>query len=277
MDLLSLQEDIQRFFREDLGTGDVTSQAIFDSDSVGKAIFRAKDRFVCAGMQVAAEVFRYRAGARFSFRAAADGRLVEPGEEIFSCSGPVLELLQAERIALNIVQRLCGIATLTKTYVDQVADLPVRVADTRKTTPGLRTLEKYAVRVGGGHNHRLNLADGIMIKDNHIAACGSITAAVERVRQEAPHTLKIEVETENLAQVEECLAARVDIIMLDNMDIATMKEAVQLIDHRAMVEASGGVTLKNIRQIAETGVDVISVGALTHSAPASDISMELTI
>lgn len=275
MDLFSLHEDIKRFFQEDLGSGDVTSQAIFAPEDMGQATFRAKDAFICAGMQIAAEVFKCRIGA-LSYQAVADGLRVEPGQEVFSCRGPVLELLQAERVALNIVQRLCGIATLTHHFLRQVADLPVRITDTRKTTPGLRMLEKYAVRVGGGHNHRLNLADGVMIKDNHIAACGSIAAAVERVRQFAPHTLKIEVETETLAQVKECLAARVDIIMLDNMTIAAMTEAVQYIAGQALVEASGGVTLENVRQVAETGVDIISIGALTHSAPASDISMELT-
>jgi nicotinate-nucleotide pyrophosphorylase (carboxylating) len=180
-------------------------------------------------------------------------------------------------VALNLVQRLCGIATLTQAFVKRIEGLPVRITDTRKTTPGLRVLEKYAVRVGGGHNHRFNLADGVMIKDNHIAACGSIAAAVKRVRQQAPHTLKIEVETENLTQVKECLAAGVDIIMLDNMSAAAMKEAVQFINGRALIEASGGVTLENIREIAGTGVDIISIGALTHSAPSSDISMELSI
>lgn len=276
MDLLALQKDISHFLREDLSTGDVTSQAIFSPDLMGQATFKAKSSFVCAGMAIAAEVFRCRI-ADLRYRALADGALVQPGQEVFSCHGPVLELLQAERVALNLVQRLCGIATLTQAFVKRIEGLPVRITDTRKTTPGLRVLEKYAVRVGGGHNHRFNLADGVMIKDNHIAACGSIAAAVKRVRQQAPHTLKIEVETENLAQVKECLAARVDIIMLDNMSAAAMKEAVQFINGKALIEASGGVTLENIREIAGTGVDIISIGALTHSAPASDISMELSI
>ncbi len=276
MDLLSLQEDIIHFLREDLGTGDVTSQAIFSPGAIGLATFRAKGQFVCAGMAIAAEVFKNRI-AGLSYTAAEDGRLIQPGEEVFSCQGPVLELLQAERVALNLVQRLCGIATLTHFFVKEIEGFPARVTDTRKTTPGLRVLEKYAVRVGGGHNHRFNLADGIMIKDNHIAACGSITEAVDRVRQQAPHTLKIEVETEDLDQVKECLVAQVDIIMLDNMSADEMREAVKLINGQALVEASGGVNLQNIREIAATGVDIISIGALTHSAPASDISMELSI
>jgi nicotinate-nucleotide pyrophosphorylase (carboxylating) len=275
MDLLSLQEDINHFLREDLGTGDVTSQAIFSPDTLGRATFVAKSRFICTGMAVAAQVFRSRI-PDLMYTAIEDGRHIKPGDEIFSCQGPVLELLQAERVALNLVQRLCGIATLTHDFVKTIEDLPTKITDTRKTTPGLRVLEKYAVRIGGGHNHRFNLADGILIKDNHIAACGSITEAVKRVRSHAPHTLKIEVETENIDQVKECLKAKVDIIMLDNMLPVKMREAVSLINSQALVEASGGVTIENIREIAETGVDIVSIGALTHSAPASDISMELT-
>ncbi len=276
MDLLSLKKDIIHFLQEDFGTGDVTSQAIFPAETRGQATFRAKSPFICAGMAVAAEVFKCRI-ADLTYTAAEDGRPIQPGDIVFSCEGPVLELLQAERVALNLVQRLCGIATLTQSFVKKIEDLGAKVTDTRKTTPGLRVLEKYAVRVGGGHNHRFNLADGILIKDNHIAACGSITEAVNRVRQQAPHTLKIEVESENLDQVKECLAAKVDIIMLDNMSPEMMREAVQIINGQALVEASGGVNLENIREIAKTGVNIISIGALTHSAPASDISMELTI
>ncbi len=275
MDLLSLQKDINHFLQEDLGTGDVTSQAIFSPETMGRALFTAKSPFICAGMAVAAHVFKSRI-PDLTYTALEDGRRVQPGQEVFSCQGPVLQLLQAERVALNLVQRLCGIATLTDKFATLIADLPAQVTDTRKTTPGLRVLEKYAVRVGGGHNHRFNLADGILIKDNHIAACGSITEAVRRVRQQAPHTLKIEVETENIDQVKECLAAHVDIIMLDNMSTDQMKEAVQLINGQALIEASGGVTLETIREIAMTGVDIISIGALTHSAPSSDISMELS-
>lgn len=275
MNLLSLQKDIRHFLQEDIGSGDVTSQAIFSPGTLGRAAFKAKSPFICTGMAIAAEVFKTLI-ADLTYTAIEDGRFVQPGEEVFSCQGPVLKLLQAERVALNLVQRLCGIATLTHTFVEEIKDLPCRIADTRKTTPGLRVLEKYAVRVGGGHNHRFNLADGIMIKDNHIAACGSITAAVNRIRQQAPHTLKIEVETESLDQIKECLTAKVDIIMLDNMTPAKMKEAVRLINSQAIVEASGGVNIRNIREIAETGVDIISIGALTHSAPSSDISMELS-
>jgi len=192
-----------------------------------------------------------------------------------TAKGPVLDLLKAERVALNLVQRLCGIATLTSRFVDKVKPLPVRILDTRKTTPGLRMLEKYAVQVGGGHNHRFNLADGVLIKDNHIQACGSIKNAVNRMREKIPHTMKIEVEVSSMEQVRECLSCAVDIIMLDNMEPAMMREAVKLVGGRALLEASGGINLDNVRQAADTGVDYISIGALTHSAPACDISMRL--
>jgi len=184
-------------------------------------------------------------------------------------------LLQGERVALNLLQRMCGIATLTARYVAAVKGTRARVVDTRKTTPGLRVLEKYAVRVGGGTNHRTGLYDGVLIKENHIAAAGGITEAVRRARSYIPHTMKVEIETETLAQVAEALAAGADIIMLDNMELAAMREAVLLIGGKALVEASGGVNLETIRGIAETGVDIISVGALTHSARAMDISMLL--
>jgi nicotinate-nucleotide pyrophosphorylase (carboxylating) len=189
-------------------------------------------------------------------------------------NGPVVDLLKAERVALNLLQRLSGIATFTAAFVERVQDFPVRITDTRKTTPGLRLLEKYAVRVGGGSNHRFNLADGVLVKDNHIAACGSIKRAVDRVRAEVPHTIRIEVETDTLEQVQECLDSQVDIIMLDNMSPKMMADAVSMIAGRALVEASGGVNLAMVEAIAESGVDIISVGALTHSAPSCDIGMD---
>ncbi|KAB2821314.1 MAG: carboxylating nicotinate-nucleotide diphosphorylase, partial [Paludibacter sp.] len=196
-------------------------------------------------------------------------------QALLRVSGPVVDLLKAERVALNLLQRLSGIASLTAAFVDKVRDYPVRITDTRKTTPGLRLLEKYAVRVGGGSNHRFNLTDGVLIKDNHIAACGSIRQAVERVRRETPHTIRIEVETDTLEQVEECLQCQVDIIMLDNMDNETMRKSVELIAGRAKVEASGNMTLERLREVAATGVDYISIGALTHSVSALDISQRL--
>jgi nicotinate-nucleotide pyrophosphorylase (carboxylating) len=189
-------------------------------------------------------------------------------------SGSVRTLLRGERVALNLVQRLCGIATLTRQYVDAIKGIKASIVDTRKTTPGLRMLEKYAVRVGGGKNHRYSLSDGVLIKDNHIAACGSLRRAVEKARAAVPHTIAIEVETDTLEQVQECLECGVQIIMLDNMDFATMRQAVAMINGQALIEASGGVNLDTVQGIAETGVDIISVGALTHSARSCDIGLD---
>ncbi|MCX5864886.1 MAG: carboxylating nicotinate-nucleotide diphosphorylase [Deltaproteobacteria bacterium] len=269
---------LQQFLEEDIGLGDITTDSVFGPDQEGQAIFIAKEDFVVAGLdEIAPLVFTTRNPRIVCTALKKDGETIHSGEQIFSAQGPVRDLLSAERLALNLVQRMSGIATLTAAFVREVEGLPVRIIDTRKTTPGLRAMEKYAVRVGGGHNHRFSLADGILLKDNHIAACGSITQAVQTLRDKAPHTLKIEVETENLAQVEECLACGVEIIMLDNMAPALMRQAVTLIAGRALVEASGGVNLANVRAIAETGVDLISVGALTHSARAVDISMRLSV
>jgi nicotinate-nucleotide pyrophosphorylase (carboxylating) len=275
MDEHFLQKHIEHFLAEDIGSGDLTSEAVFNPSQKGKAFFVAKGDFIAAGLEkVAPTVFRFQNHAIVCV-GVADTTPVKAGDIILTAEGPVLDLLKAERVALNLVQRLCGIATLTADFVEMVKDLPVVVVDTRKTTPGLRALEKYAVRVGGGRNHRFSLADGVLIKDNHIAACGSITEAVQKVRARVPHTFKIEVETETLAQVRECLECGVEVIMLDNMNLTLMQEAVKLVNRRALVEASGGVNLADIRKIAKTGVDIISVGALTHSAPACDISMRL--
>lgn len=275
MNKLQLKKDIEHFLTEDIGSGDLTSESIFSADQAGSARFMAKEPFVAAGIQsVAGEVFRL-CNPDIECSGVEDGSRVASGDEIFTATGPVVDLLRAERVALNLVQRLSGIATLTSRFVEKVMLLPVKIVDTRKTTPGLRMLEKYAVRVGGGHNHRFNLADGVLIKDNHIAACGSIQKTVNRVRDRVPHTIKIEVEAETLDDVQACLAADVDIIMLDNMGLDQMREAVKLVKGKALVEASGGITLENVRQVAETGVSLISIGALTHSAPACDISMSL--
>ena len=275
MDKNALQSSILTFLQEDVGRGDLTSEAIFTPQDLGRARMVARQPFVAAGVaSVASLVFKLQNKAIETSDAVEDGAFVQPGDTILVLYGPVVDILKAERVALNLLQRLCGIATLTRKFVDKVENYPVRIVDTRKTTPGLRMLEKYAVRVGGGSNHRFNLTDGVLIKDNHIAACGSITAAVSRVRQSIPHTLRIEVETDTFEQVEECLQCGVDIIMLDNMDIGTMKHAVQTIDGRALVEASGGVTLESVENIAKTGVDLISVGALTHSAESCDIGLD---
>jgi nicotinate-nucleotide pyrophosphorylase (carboxylating) len=275
---LLLRESIKAFLLEDIGCGDITSAALFHNDQIGKAEFIAKEPLMAAGLaSVAAQVF-LTVNPEISWRApVSDGQQVAAGEVILEIEGPVLDLLKAERVALNLTQRLSGIADLTAEFVAEVADLPVRLVDTRKTTPGLRLLEKYAVRVGGGHNHRFSMSDGILIKDNHIAATGSIRQAVDKIREVAPHTLKIEVEVETIAQVEECLACRVDAVLLDNMACHVMRQAVDMAAGRALMEASGGVNLANVREIAETGVDIISIGALTHSAAAADISMRFCV
>jgi len=233
----------------------------------------AKEPMVLAGVAVAQRVFSL-VDATLSFAANfSDGDTLAVGDVIAEVTGDAASLLQGERVSLNLLQRMCGIATQTARYVQELEGTGARVVDTRKTTPGLRVLEKYAVRVGGGTNHRTGLYDGVLIKENHIAAAGGILQAVRMARSYIPHTLKIEVETENLDDVKQALEAGADIIMLDNMSNDQMREAVQLIDKRAVVEASGGVNLQTIRGIAQTGVDIISVGALTHSVRAMDISM----
>ncbi|WP_419176151.1 carboxylating nicotinate-nucleotide diphosphorylase [Desulfosediminicola sp.] len=274
MDKNLLRRQIAAFLTEDIGRGDLTSESIFGANEMGSARLVAREEFVVAGIGVAKEVFALQNSDIVCSETVAEATKVAAGDVVLEVSGPVVDLLKAERVALNLLQRMCGIATLTSRFVEAVAGLPVRITDTRKTTPGLRMMEKHAVQVGGGSNHRFNLTDGVLIKDNHIAACGSITEAVKRVREKAPHTIKIEVETDTLDQVEECLVCGADIIMLDNMSPKMMAEAVGKIDGRALVEASGGVNLETVRAIAESGVDIVSVGALTHSAPSCDIGMD---
>ena len=275
MDTFLLDRQIRHFLAEDIGHGDITTDSVFETNPEIEARFVAREPLIVAGMeQVAGRVFQMLNQDVIIDSALKDGAQAEAGDTLLTVHGPVKDVLRGERVALNLVQRLCGIATLTKKYVEQVAGLNVKITDTRKTIPGLRMLDKYAVRVGGGQNHRFNLSDGVLIKDNHIAACGSISQAVEKARAKVPHTIRIEVEAETLDQVQECLDCGVDIIMLDNMNLDEMQQAVQRIDGKALVEASGGVTLESVRLIAETGVDIISVGRLTHSAPASDISLD---
>ena len=277
MDRRLLREQIGRFLAEDAPAGDITTAAVLARPTVeATAVLVAKEPMRCCGMEtVVGEVFRAQNPAIRIDRPVADGAAIGAEEILLWITGPVSDLLTAERVALNLAMRLCGIATLTARFVELAAPHGATIVDTRKTTPGLRMLEKYAVRVGGGANHRFGLSDGVLIKDNHIAAAGSITAAVEQARRRAPHTLRIEVEAANLAQVEECLELGVEVIMLDNMDLESMRQAVRLVGGRALVEASGGVTLASVAEIAATGVDYISVGALTHSAAAVDISMRL--
>lgn len=266
---------IKHALAEDIGPGDVTSEATILAESSSVAVMLAKQDLVLAGLDIGRAVFHYL-DPEIQFTAfAKDGNSIKATTEIAKLSGNTRVLLAGERVALNLLQHLSGIATLTAKYVEICRGLKAAVLDTRKTLPGLRQLEKYAVRVGGGRNHRFGLYDGVLIKDNHIMAAGSIANAVNRARKSAHHLLKIEVETKTLEEVREALAAEADVILLDNMPIGLMRKAVVLIDGRAFVEASGNVTLDTIRQIAETGVDFISSGSLTHSAPAADISMKI--
>lgn len=275
MDTFSLDRHLSTFLQEDLEHGDITTDAIFSDQETALVTLRAREPLIAVGLEkVAPSVFRLLDKSMTFDNIVADGQQVESGDVLMTVSGSVRGLLRGERVALNLIQRLCGIATLTRQYVNAVQGLKVSIVDTRKTTPGLRMLEKYAVRVGGGKNHRYSLSDGVLIKDNHIAACGSIGQAVDKVRAAVPHTIAIEVETDTLEQVQECLECGVQIIMLDNMDLATMRQAVAMINGQALVEASGGITLSTVWGIAQTGVDIISVGALTHSVSACDIGLD---
>ena len=259
---------------EDVAGGDVTTDLLFADTDRARGIFRAKADGVLAGLPGALHVFRtLDPAARIEAR-ATDGDRVTAGQVLAEVEAPTRVVLTGERLALNLLQRMSGIATLTRRYVDAVAGTGATILDTRKTAPGLRALDKYAVRCGGATNHRRTLNELAMIKDNHLKLAGGIGPAVARLRERAPG-LRIEVETATLAQVDEAVAAGADIVMLDNMDLETMRQAVRRIAGRAQVEASGSVSLEQVRAIAETGVNVISVGRLTHSAPALDISMKV--
>lgn len=264
---------------EDLGWGDLTTEALVPPDLMGEAELTTKATGIIAGLSVATLAFQTVDQYVTVDPILRDGARVQPGEVAGFVRGPVASILTAERVALNFLQRLSGIATQTALYVEAVAGLPVRIVDTRKTTPSLRILEKYAVRVGGGQNHRYNLSDGILIKDNHLEAARKqgtgIGEAIWKARRTAPHTLKIEVEVVGLDGVAEALKAGADIILLDNMSPETMRQAVLMVGGQAILEASGGITLENVRAVAEAGVDLISIGALTHSVKALDISLEL--
>lgn len=265
---------------EDIGTGDVTTLATVPAETRARGAMIAKAEGVISGLAAAAAVFHRVDPSISVVLRVTDGAAVRPKTVIAEVEGPARSILMAERVALNLVQRLSGVATLTARYVAAVAGTKARIVDTRKTTPGLRVLEKQAVRDGGGHNHRVGLSDGILIKDNHLAAIGGpdrISRAIERARAFAPHTLKVEVEVTTLEEVQQALDAGADVILLDNMDLETMRRAVELVAGRALLEASGGITLATVRAVAETGVDLISVGALTHSAPALDISLDFAL
>ncbi|HUY99283.1 MAG TPA: carboxylating nicotinate-nucleotide diphosphorylase [Thermomicrobiaceae bacterium] len=271
---------IRLALEEDIGTGDVTSAVTVPAGARASGHFLAKSPGVVSGLDVAAATFR-EVDPRVAFIALVrDGDRVVPGDLIARVAGEARSLLAAERVALNFLQRLSGVATATARYAEAVTGTGARVIDTRKTTPGMRLMEKAAVRHGGGHNHRFGLSDGILIKDNHLAAIGGpdrVARAVAAARAGAPHTLRVEVEVTSLDELEQALAAGADVVLLDNMAVDQMAEAVRRTRGRAILEASGGITLETIRRIAETGVDLISVGALTHSAPSLDISLELTL
>jgi len=275
MNWAGLDDLIKMALGEDIGHGDVTTGSLVSPDLQASGVFLAKMKGVLAGIEVSQAVFA-QLDPEVSFMIhKKDGELIKPGDILARVEGSAATLLTGERLALNFVQRLSGIATKTRQYVDLIGDHPVRLVDTRKTTPGLRVLEKYAVTVGGGYNHRFGLYDGVMIKDNHIAVAGGITAAVYQVRAKVPHTLKIEVEVDTLEQLQEALVVGADIILLDNMDITTLKKAVKITRGRALLEASGGINEKTIAAVAKTGVDLISSGALTHSAVSLDISFDI--
>ncbi|NLN82103.1 MAG: carboxylating nicotinate-nucleotide diphosphorylase [Clostridiales bacterium] len=266
---------IKTALREDINYIDITTDLMIPEDARGQARFIAKENGVLCGLDVALRVFELLDG---SFKAEVykkDGDMVNPGDLIAEMTGKIRGLLKGERTALNLLQHMSGIATQTRRCVEIVKGTKATITDTRKTLPGLRPLQKYAVAVGGGRNHRFNLSDGAMLKDNHIDAAGGITAAVAAIRKQLGHMVNLEVETRNLDEVREAINAGADIVMLDNMDIQTMKAAVELAAGRVLLEASGGITEGTLRAVAETGVDIISLGALTHSVKALDISMKI--
>lgn len=269
-------DDIIRLaLQEDIGRQDITTANLIPADQQGRGVFVAKDSGIIAGVEVCREVFHHLDPTVACRVFTADGQTIEAGEQIAEVTGPTGSLLSGERVALNLLQRLSGIATNTRNMAERIKSYKTKIIDTRKTTPGLRELEKYAVRVGGGHNHRFGLYDGVLIKDNHIVAGGGIINAVKTLRQRVPITIRIEVEVETLQQLELALQAGADIIMLDNMETATMRTAVEIVAGRALLEASGGITPDRLEEIAQTGVDYISVGSLTHSVKSLDISFNL--
>jgi len=269
------QQIIDLALSEDIGTGDITTENLIEPDQLGRGQIVAKEQLVVAGIEVAEQVFK-TLERKINFKAAFnDGDLIHPGTTVITIDGSMQALLMGERTALNFLQRLSGIATHVRNFVESMDNPSLRLTDTRKTTPGLRHLEKYAVRIGGAQNHRMALYDGVLIKDNHIAACGGITQAVTRIKSKISHLIKIEVEVSDLMQVEEAVVAGVDVIMLDNMDLEMMKTAVQKIDKKALIEVSGGIKRKDLKALDNIGIDIVSSGALTHSATAVDLSMRI--
>ena len=272
----TIEKLIDLALEEDIGAGDVTTENLVSPEAGGSGQIVAKEALVLAGLDVARKVFE-RLDPDIAWQPHhTDGDAVEAGTSVLTVSGKLQALLKGERVALNFLQRLSGVATRTRAYTAKIPADGARLVDTRKTTPGWRVLEKCAVRVGGAGNHRMGLYDGVLIKDNHIAACGGVAAAVARIRGRISHLMKIEIEVATLQQVREALAAAVDVIMLDNMEIDQIRKAVALIDGKAVIEVSGNVTDARLARLAQTGVDIISVGALTHSARCVDLSMRIT-
>jgi nicotinate-nucleotide pyrophosphorylase (carboxylating) len=273
----SIEQLIEIALQEDIGSGDITTDNLVNPDIKGHGKIIAKEQLVIAGLDIACRVFE-RLDPQIVYKPLfADGDRVKNGEVVVEVEGKLCSLLVGERTALNFLQRLSGIATYVRLYVDMLGDREVRLVDTRKTVPGWRVLEKYAVRVGGAYNHRMGLYDGVLIKDNHVSVCGGINNAVSNIRNSVSHFMKIEVEVSDLDGVREAIDSGVDIIMLDNMDIKQIKEAVEFINGKALVEVSGGITIDNLNHLADTGVDIISSGALTHHAQSVDLSMRLSV
>jgi len=274
MNYIGLDEFLLSALKEDVGTGDITTNCCIPAENTSEAYFLAKEDGVICGIDIAQRVFSIIDKNITVIPKMKDGDLVKKGDIIAEVFGPSRGILTGERVALNLMQRLSGTATATAKAVFSVAGTNTKIADTRKSTPGLRVLEKYAVRVGGGHNHRFNLSDGVLIKDNHILAAGGIRSAVNAAKTTVPHVMKIEVETETLDEVRQALEAGADIIMLDNMSIELMTKAVSIVSGKALTEASGNMGEKDLMEIAKTGVDFISIGALTHSVKSLDISLK---
>ncbi|MBW2449138.1 MAG: carboxylating nicotinate-nucleotide diphosphorylase [Deltaproteobacteria bacterium] len=272
----SIHHLIEIALEEDIGPGDITTDNLIDSQLKGEGVIIAKESLVVAGLNVAKQVFQYLDSEVIFKSKYNDGDFLNKGDTLANVKGRLRALLSGERTALNFLQHLSGISTLVRLYTKELSGKNIRLVDTRKTTPGWRVLEKHAVRVGGAYNHRMGLYDGVLIKDNHIAAFGGVKKAIDHIRTQVSHLLKIEVEVSNLDQVKEALGANADVIMLDNMTLKQIKEATVFIDKRAVVELSGGITKGDLKSLADTGVDIISVGALTHSARCVDISMQIS-
>ena len=270
-----LAETVRRALSEDIDRGDITTEACVEPTALGTATLNARERIVVCGLPIVEEVFaQIDLAVDVDFR-AQDGDLLDAETALATLHGPAASILLGERVALNFLQRLTGVSTMTRRFVDALPEgSATRITDTRKTTPGLRAFERYAVRCGGGHNHREDLGAAILIKDNHIAAAGGCTQAIERARAHAPHTCRIECEVDTRPQLEEALAAGADIVMLDNFDDDAVRDALTLINGRAVVEVSGGITLERVATLGALGVDVISVGALTHSSPSCDLGLD---